>query len=278
MWWSSFTCLSHPSLKIIYGRGLAGLDIFCYIVFPHVFTLPLTIYESGLTFFYIFLFTSLSYWFYKSSLYIKVMKFLYILWYICYTEIFNFCIVKSINFSMVSAVDAIFRKAFPNCDPKFALRHSVGSVFIFYFLIYPEFNVLYDRKIESKLICSEYHLLPNPPHMKYHFYYIPDNSSEELSGIFHWSSCLFSVTEPCCFNYYYSAVYLVFGSVSLFSSFFCLEDLHSLSWFSFFQKWGFEWKITLKSMAVICTIRCVVFCKISLTTSQPHSVHFHTEW
>lgn len=53
---------------------------------------------------------------------------------------------------MVAAIDAIFRKAFSIHDSRFSFRYFVASVFIFYFLSYPEFNVTYGRRKEFKLI------------------------------------------------------------------------------------------------------------------------------
>ena len=54
---------------------------------------------------------------------------------------------------MVPAVDAIFRKAFPIHNTKCSFRYFVASIFVFYFLSYSQFNLAYNRRKESKLIC-----------------------------------------------------------------------------------------------------------------------------
>lgn len=54
---------------------------------------------------------------------------------------------------MVPAIDVIFRKAFSIHDSNFSFRYFVASVFIVYFLSYPEFNVMYGRRKEFKLMC-----------------------------------------------------------------------------------------------------------------------------
>lgn len=56
---------------------------------------------------------------------------------------------------MVPAIDAIFRKAFSIHDPNFSFSYFVASVFIFYFLSYPEFNLAYGRRKELELSSAK---------------------------------------------------------------------------------------------------------------------------
>lgn len=80
----------------------------------------------------------------------NLLSFIYSMVYLLYRNI-SFLHSKYINSFMAYSVDATFRETFPNCDPKFSLQYFMASAFIFYLLIHPKLNVVYDRKKESKL-------------------------------------------------------------------------------------------------------------------------------